>query len=108
MHDNPPLAYVLKTLVLLQEIESPIKIVNCICCQKLLLDVCLVVICSVVCADMARGSIPTGGNLLVWPWTFGYRIAWSIENQLVTPQLICDALECRNDQGIFKNINKLV
>ncbi len=32
------------------------------------------------------GSIPTGGALAVWPWTFGSRTAWLVNKSAGQPQ----------------------
>ncbi len=34
------------------------------------------------------GSIPTGGALEVWPWTFGSRTAWLVNKSAGQPQLM--------------------
>jgi hypothetical protein len=52
------------------------------------------VICGVVgrataCDCGVVGSIPTGGALEVWPWTFGFRTAWLINKSAGLPPF-CD------------------
>ncbi len=39
-----------------------------------------------VCDDV--GSIPTGGSLEVWPWTFGFRTAWLVKKPAELPHFI--------------------
>ncbi len=37
------------------------------------------------CDCGVAGSIPTGGALEVWPWTFGFRTAWLINKSAGPP-----------------------
>ncbi len=54
----------------------------------LLLGICGVAGKATACDCGVAGSIPTGGALEVWPWTFGFRTAWLINESAGRPPFI--------------------
>jgi hypothetical protein len=56
------------------------------------------------------GSIPTGGALEVWPWTFGFRTAWLINKSAGPPPFYTSMVVCimpaQNLESLHKVYNK--